>query len=39
MTKYSNRAVTYAVWIIEGSDNRDSDNRGPTVAGRQVDDM
>ena len=26
MVKYSNRAVTYSVWIIEGLDNR-----GPTV--------
>ena len=29
--KYSNRAVTYTVQIIEGSNNRDSNNRGPTV--------
>ena len=31
MTKYYNRAVTYTVQIIMGSDNRDSDNQGPTV--------
>ena len=31
MTKYSNRAVSCTVWIIEGSDKRDLNNRGPTV--------
>jgi len=29
--KYCNRTVTAAVQIIEGLDNRSSNNRGPTV--------
>ena len=31
MAEYSNRVVAYTVRIIKGLDNRDSDNRGPTV--------
>ena len=31
MTKYFIRTVTATVRIFKGSDNRDSDNSGPTV--------
>ena len=36
MLKDSNRAVTYTVQIIEGSDNRNLDNQGPAVSPNSI---